>query len=146
MNRPRYISILHAIGAILSVVSFLILLIWESRNPGILFCLAVAILILLEVPTHKGDPGKEILVIIYGSVIKGGMRRGIFIKEMFTIALLWLTIATYLFFHDITGAIANGVLTIALLISSIANEIEVQPIKRVIAKKGELKEERGIKK
>ena len=133
MNRPRYISVLHAIGFVLSIVSFLILLVWETRNPGILFCPAVAILIALEVPTHKGNPNKGILQIIYGSITKGGIRRGIFIKEMFTIALLWLTIGTYIFFHDIAGTAANGILTIALIISDMANEIEVRSIKRVIA-------------
>jgi len=133
LERPEYISWLHFIGVLLSVISFLILLIWENHNPGILFCPAVAILIVLEVPTHKGNTSKEMLMIIYGSITKGGMRRGIFIKEMFTIALFWLSIATYLFFHDVTGAVANGILTIALIISDVANEIEVQPIKRVIA-------------
>lgn len=84
-------------------------------------------------PAHKGNPNKGILQIIYGSIAKGGIRRGIFIKEMFTIALVWLTIASYIFFHDITGAVANGILTIALIISDVANEIEVRSIKRVIA-------------
>ena len=132
MNRPVYISVLHAIGVVLSVVSFLILLIWATRNPGILFCPAVAIFLALEVPTHKGNPSKTMLRIIYGSITKGGIRRGIFIKEMFTAALFWVTMGNYLFFHDVTGTIANGMLTFALVVSVIANEIEAQMIKKVI--------------
>ena len=133
MERPRYISVLHAIGAALSAISFLILLVGVPVNPGILFCPAVAILIALEVPTRKGNPNKEILRIIYGNITRGGIRRGIFIKEMFTIALFWLTVATYIFFHDTTGTVANGIVTIGLIISVIANEIEVLPIKRALA-------------
>jgi len=120
LNRPVYISVLHIFGVELSIASFLTLLIYEIRNPGILFCPAVAILIALEVPIPKENLSKEAL----GSIKKGGVRRGIFIKELFTIALFWLTIATYLFFHDVTGTVANGILTIALIISDVANEIE----------------------
>lgn len=109
------------------------MLIGQIHNPGILFCLAVGILIGLEVsPVNNEYPCRTILQAAYGNIKDGGIRRGIFIKEIFALAIFWLTIATYLFYHDFIGAIANGILTLALVVSVIANEIEAKIIKRII--------------
>ena len=128
MRRPRYLAWMHGIGAVLSVVA---LFLGGLRSPAIGFPIAVAILIALEVLPAGVLAHKSALRGAYGSIKRGGIRRGIFIKELFTFAVIYLAIGS--FTHGMKAAgLSNVVLGVALIISSIASEIEASMMKRAI--------------
>ena len=129
MRKPRYLGWMHGIGFVLSVVA---LIVGGLYNPAIGFPIAVAILIALEIPSSPELLSREILRIIYGSIIRGGMRRGIFIKEMFTFAAIYLAISSFAF-DMVTAGLSNAILGVALVISCAASEIEAKAIKSRIA-------------
>lgn len=133
---------MHGVGAVLSVVA---LFIGGLHSPAIGFPIAVAILIALEVlPTNAlvykpvttqslkvQQLFRNILREAYGSIKGGGIKRGIFIKELFTLAVIYLAIGSFV--HGMRAAgLSNAVLGIALVISSTASEIEASMIKRAI--------------
>ena len=82
MGRPKYLTWLHSLGFILAIAA---LIFGGLYNPAIDFPIAICILIALEIPSPK-PASKELLPMILGSIKKSGMRRGIFIREMFTLA------------------------------------------------------------
>lgn len=126
MGRPKYLGWVHGIGVVLSITA---LFIGGVYSPAIGFPIAVAVLIALEVPQPPKLTNKELLWTIYGSIKKGGIRRGLFIKEMFTVAVIYLAIGSFAFGMK-TAGLSNAVLGTALVISSIASEIEAIGIKK----------------
>ncbi len=124
--RPRYIPWMHGVGVFLSVAA---LIIGGLHNPAIGFPLAVIILIALEVPAPQSISDRKILRIIYGSIRGGGIRRGIFITEMFTAAVLLLAVRSFHFGMREAG-LSNMVLGIGLAISCVASEIGARRLKR----------------
>lgn len=128
MGRPEYLMWMHGTGVGLSVAS---LIIGGLHNPGIGFCIAVAIFIALELFSSSELIDKKILRIIYGSIMGGGIRRGIFIKEMFTVAVIYLAISSFALGMK-TAGLSNALLGVALVISTIASELEARGIKKAI--------------
>ena len=121
MGRPKYLTWLHSFGFILAIAA---LVIGGFRNPAIGFPIAISILIVLEIPSPK-PASKELLPMILGSIKRGGMRRGIFIREMFTLAVAYLAISN--FASGVTTAgLSSSVLAAALVLSSVASEIEMR--------------------
>ncbi len=127
MSRPKYLAWLHSIGTVLSIGA---LVIGGLHNPVIGFPIVIAILIALEISSPK-PTNKEILQIIYGSIQRGGIRRGIFIREMFAGAVTYLAISNFAFGMT-TAGFSNAVLAIALIISSTASEIEAHAMKKAM--------------
>ena len=127
MSRPKYLAWLHGIGVILSIGA---LAIGGLHNPAIGFPIAIAILIALQIPSPK-PTNKEILSIIYGSIRRGGIRRGIFITEMFTGAVAYLAISNFAF-GMATAGFSNALLAAALIISSIASEIDAHAMRKAM--------------
>lgn len=135
MSRPKYLAWMHVVGAILSVVA---LFIGGLRSPAIGFPIAVAILLALDAlppPTISQTAGvpayKSALRGMYGSIKEGGMRRGFFIKELFTGAVIILAIGSFRYGMR-TAGLSNAVLGIALVISCIASEIEASAMKKAM--------------
>jgi len=128
VDRPRYLSRLHGVGVILSVVA---LFIGGLQSPAIGFPIAVAVLIALEVFPPGVLAHKSALRGAYGSIKAGGIRRGIFIKEIFTVAVFYLAIGSFMYGMKAAG-LSNAVLGVALLISDIASEIEASMMKKAI--------------
>ncbi|MFC1906573.1 hypothetical protein ACFLW8_00600 [Chloroflexota bacterium] len=127
MGRPRYLTWLHSIGFVLAITA---LVIGGLRNPAIGFPIAISILIALEVPSPK-PASKELLPMILGSIRRGGMRRGIFIREMFALAVAYLAISNYAS-GMITAGFSNSVLAAALILSSAASEIETRRMRQAV--------------
>ena len=127
MSRPKYIAWLHAIGAVLAVGA---LIVGGLRNPAIGFPIVIAILICLEIPSSP-PAGKEILRRVYGSIRGGGIKRGIFIREMFAAAIIYSAISNFVFGMT-TAGFSSAVLAAALIISSIAGEIEAHKIRQAV--------------
>ena len=127
MSRPGYLAWLHSTGVILAVVA---LIIGGPRNPAIGFPIVIAILIALEISSSKPADAK-ILQIIRGSIRRGGIRRGIFIREMFAGAVACSAIINFAFGMRMAG-FSSAVLAAALIISSIASEIEARAIRKAM--------------
>ena len=127
MSRPKYLAWLHSIGVVLSIGA---LVIGGPHNPAIGFPIVIAILIALEISSPK-PTNKELLRIIYGSIRRGGIRRGIFIREMFAGAMICSAISNFAFGMT-TASFSNAVLAAALIISSMASEIEVHAIRKAM--------------
>ena len=125
MGRPKYLTWLHSLGFILAIAA---LVIGGLRNPAIGFPITISILIALEIPSPK-PASKELLPMILGSIKRGGMRRGIFIREMFTLAVAYLAISNFASGMT-TAGLSSSVLAAALVLSSIASEIEVRRIRQ----------------
>ena len=127
MSRPKYLAWLHSIGVVLAIGA---LVIGGLRNPAIGFPIVIGILIALEVSPPK-TTNKEILPMIYGSIRRGGIRRGIFIREMFAGAVTYSAISNFIF-GTTTAGFSNVVLAAALIISSIASEIEAYALRKAM--------------
>ena len=127
MSRPKYISWLHTIGAVLAIGA---LIVGGIRNPAIGFPIVIAILICLEISSSQ-PVSKEVLQRIYGSIQRGGIRRGIFIREMFAVAIMYSAISNFAFGMT-TAGFSSAVLAAALIISSVASEIEAHKIRQVV--------------
>jgi hypothetical protein len=127
MGRPKYLAWIHSIGTILAIVA---LVIGGLRNPAIGFPIVIAILIALEISSSK-PTNKEVLRIVYGSIRRGGIRRGIFIREMFAVAVTYSAISNFAFGMT-TAGFSNAVLAAALIISSIASEFEAHMLRKAI--------------
>ncbi len=127
MSRPKYLAWLQSIGVVLAIIA---LVIGGLRNPAIGFPIAIAIMIALEIPSPK-PTNKEILRIICGSIRRGGIRRGIFIREMFAGALIYAAISSFVSGMT-TAGFSNAVLAAALIISSIASEIETHAMRKAM--------------
>ncbi len=125
MGRPKYLTWLHSLGFILAIAA---LVIGGLRNPAIGFPIAISILIALEIPSPK-PASKELLPMILGSIQRGGMRRGIFIREMFTLAVAYLAISNFAS-GVMTAGLSSSVLAAALVLSSVASEIEVRRMRQ----------------
>ncbi len=125
MGRPKYLTWLHSLGFILAIAA---LVIGGLRNPAIGFPIAISILIALEIPSPK-PASKELLPMILGSIQRGGMRRGIFIREMFTLAVTYLAISNFASGMT-TAGLSSSVLAAALVLSSVASEIEVRRMRQ----------------
>ncbi|MFC2060331.1 hypothetical protein ACFLTZ_04480 [Chloroflexota bacterium] len=128
MGRPKYLAWLHSIGTVLSIGA---LIIGGLHNPAIGFPIVIAILIALEIPSSPKPTNKEILRMIYGSIRRGGIRRGIFIREMFAGAVIYSAISNFAS-GATTASLSNMLLAAALIISSIASEIEVHTIRKAM--------------
>ena len=129
MIKPSHLNWMHGIGVILSIIAMIV---GGYDNPAIGFPAVVAILIALEIPSSPKLPSKEILRIVYGNVKWGGIKRGIFIKELFAIAVIYLAVGSYMFEMKTVG-LSNVILGAALVISSIASEIEASNIRKTIS-------------
>ncbi len=125
MNRPKYMTWLHGTGLILAIAA---LVIGGLRNPAIGFPIAIAILIALEVPPPR-PASKDILPMILGSIRRGGMKRGIFIRELFALAVAYLAISSFVSGMT-TAGFSNSVLAAALILSSLASEIEAHRMRQ----------------
>lgn len=135
MRRSNYLTGVHVVAALLSVVAAVV---GGIHSPAIGFPIAVAILLALDafpLPFISTSIGvllyKDALQKMYGSVKQGGIKRGIFIKELFTAAVGWLAIGSFLLGMRTVG-ISNTILFIALVVSCIASEIEVWMVKRFL--------------
>jgi len=128
MRRPNYLTGVHVVGALLSVVAAIL---GGIHSPAIGFPFAVAILLVLDalpLPFISKSIGvlahKDAVRKMYGSIRWGGIKRGFFIKVLFTGAVLWLAIRSFPLGMR-TAGISNMVLFIALAISCVASTIEV---------------------
>ena len=118
MSRPKYIAWLHITGVALGA-----LFIGGLRNPAIGFPIAMSIMIALEISLPKST-SKEAARVTRGSILGGGIRRGIFIREMFAGAMIYSALSN-LAFGMPTASLSSALLAAALIISSLASEIEV---------------------
>ncbi|MFC1965455.1 hypothetical protein ACFLWI_00675 [Chloroflexota bacterium] len=125
MGRPKYLTWLHGLGFILAIAA---LVIGGLHNPAIGFPIVISILIALEIPSPK-PASKELLSMILGSIKRGGMRRGIFIREMFTLSVAYLAISNFASGMT-TAGLSSSVLAAALVLSSVASEIEVRRMRQ----------------
>lgn len=73
----------------------------------------------------------DILMIVHGGILKGGIRQGVFIKSMFSIALLYMG-ANQLISGAVDPGITNLFLGVSLGISSIASEIEAWELRNLL--------------
>ena len=126
MTRRKYLAWLHSIGVVLSIAA---LLIGGLHNPAIGFPIVIGILIALEIPSSPKPTSKESLQMIYGSIRRGGIRRGVFIREMFAGAVTYSAVSNFTFGTTIAG-FSSAVLAAALIISSIASEIEARTVRK----------------
>lgn len=129
MSSINICKFLQAISLIFCIAA---LVIGGLTNPMIGFPIAIMIMIGLEIITPKMEiPSEKVLKMAYGSIRSGGIRRGIFIREMFCsaiiIAFIWNFSQGRVTFSYIYGALA-----IALIISSISSEIEAYTFKKAI--------------
>jgi len=127
MNRLKYLAWLHSIGVALSIGA---LVIGGLHNPAIGFPIVIGVLIALEISSAK-PANKDILRIIHGSIRRGGIRRGIFIREMFAVAVTYSAISNFASGMTTVG-FSNAVLAAALITSSVASEIEAHSIRKAI--------------
>jgi len=128
MSRRKYLAWLHGIGVVLSIGA---LVIGGPHNPALGFPIVIAILIAMEIPSSPKPTNKEILTMIYGSIRRGGIRRGTFIRELFGGAVTYSAISNFAF-GMITVGFSNAVLAAALIISSIASEIEAHAMRKMV--------------
>lgn len=133
--RPKYLAWMHGIGVFLSVASAII---GGVRSPAIGFPIAVVILLVLDalpLPFISNSIGvlahKDAVRKMYGSIRWGGIKRGIFIKVIFTAAVLWLAVRSFPLGMR-TAGISNTVLFVGLMISNIASVIEVWMVERFL--------------
>ncbi|MFC1892980.1 hypothetical protein ACFLYR_02935 [Chloroflexota bacterium] len=91
MVKSKYIAWLHILGIVLCLGA---LGIGGLQNPAIGFPIVITILISLEVFSPK-PTNTDILRTAYGSIRRGGIRRGIFIREMFAAALTFSAISNF---------------------------------------------------
>ena len=101
------------------------------KNPMMGFPVAIMVMLILELSTPKIEyPNKEALKMAYGSLIRGGIRRGIFIKEMFYAAILLAFVMSALKGNE-RFMLIYGALSLALTISTISSEIEAYNMRRI---------------
>ncbi len=118
-KRPNFIYFLH-FGALLLALSSIY--ISGILSPGLGFSIVISTFIILDIlGTSSKDPSS--FSICYGNIVKGGIKRGIFIRELVALAMLYSSINNYINDNTKTATI-NLVLFLALALSSIANEIE----------------------
>ena len=129
MTSHKYLTWLHGTGVMLSVGA---LVIGGLHNPALGFPVVIAILISLEIPSSPKPADKGALSMIYGSIRRGGIRRGTFIREMFGVAVTYSAIINFTSGMTIAG-FSNALLAAALIISSIASEIEAHSIRKIIS-------------
>jgi len=127
MERSRYLSWMHGVGALFA---FAAILVGGYLNPAIGFPIVVAILIALEIP-QPGRIDEKLIPIIYGSIKRGGVKRGVFINELFTVAVIVLSIRSF-FMGNLFAGYSNVLLTTGLIFSDIASEIFLLQMRKVI--------------
>ncbi len=125
-QRPAYLAWLHGAAAAACVAA---LPVGGAGNPAIGFPIAIAVSIALEIPSAPKP--RKLLPIIHGSVRKGGMRRALFIREMFCLAVVYMAIANLLA-GAIAPAISSFVIAAAMITSSAAGEVEASAMRRAM--------------
>lgn len=115
----NYILFMYIISIILSISSIFIT---SIKNPSIGFSVVITIFIILDLFSLNN---KEAIKVCYGNIKKGGIRRSIFTREMVSIAMLYSSISSFIQ-KNINSGIFSLLLASALIIASIANEIEAR--------------------
>lgn len=115
---------LHITGALLSFLAFIPGGLWY--NPANAFSIIVGLVILLELkPTAKVKLNKETVIVIIE-----GIKRGLLIKEMFTVGAAIGSIGFFLQGH-INPGIMFGMMAVGLLLSDIGTGIEKKEIENL---------------
>ena len=119
MIRYKYLSWLHGLGVALSITA---LVNGGINNPTLGIPIVIGIVIAMEIPSSPIPTDRKILMMIHGSILKGGLKRGTFIREMFGLALAYSAIANFAFGMNITGS-TSAFLAAALIISAVSRNL-----------------------
>jgi hypothetical protein len=120
IKRPKYIIWMHTAGLLLAITAFFF---GGFTNPSLGFALVISLFIALDLK-GSADRQKGSIHICYGDIMKGGIRRGLFSREMVALAMLYSAISN-LSQNNIKPGTFSLILATALMLSSAANELEL---------------------